>query len=644
LARAENFTYNGYVVGGSGATATTELVGMRFTNDLEAGDADEVETFCAEFIITGSSRSDLETKVAAMKAALRAKNQALVVDWGGTTVITLSPLVATATGWDARPVLRKSLMRTRSIGFTRGFEFRVRVSIPSNYTDPNLTSQNGIGRRTSSVSLRWDAGTRRVVTISGKFHQTASSLPRAKTTTAALNNPTGTIDTYCVARLAKIDPAVQWTIGARSESDNNTQTELVFTREYYETIAGRFVATPEISFRGSRVRWVTIRGTFFRTYSSTYNGAATRGAKENYNDVATGGYAYAVTQLAALPTELGSPLTVGTDCELVSESVTPNDQDDRLEYVLVFRELLFKQSQSAASKDDPEIVNDQIKYLLDFTPLDDSSVPASGGAGNPNPFSAVPALGGAGGKPAGTGASGTLDKSSVPPVDPLGGSNPGTTSGTRPTKPVLLKIEYTAEISKTVLDPRTKWYTDIRPWLVGQWAAELGLGPTYLVGDHFDESAQDNMIHAFIVAVCLPGALIAYKLEEAIQDDIAESLDPAMTGTPYEYLRQQELPERIKYRRHTATYRTGGFDPSVLLTESSVPGYVVLRRSVPSYAVVTKGIADLDVAPCSLTTIQFVEEMKYVARNVGPPPGAPPNGAAVASQGSVTTPDNPGGK
>lgn len=635
MARAESFTYNSYVVGGASATATTQLVGMRFGHNLATAEADEVEEFIAEFIITGTSKADLETKVATMKAALRAKNAALLVDWGGTTVLTLNPAVATATGWDARPRLSKSRRTTRDIGYTRGFEFRVQVQIPSNYTDSNLTPGLEAGRRTSDVSLHWDNGTRRVVTIQGKFYQTAGQLPRAKTTTAASNNPTGALDTYCVARLAKIDPAAEWTIGRRDEKDNNTQTEMVFTRDYYETIAGRFVATPMISYRGSRLRDITISGTFFRTYSATYAGSPTRSASTNYNDAATGGYAYAVTQLAALAAEFGGPLVVGTDCELVAERAVPNDQDDRLDYTLVFRELQFKQSNSASSKDDPEIVNDVIKYFLDYTPLNDSSVPTSGGAGGPNPFKASPSLeGSAGGKPAGTSAPGTLDKSVVPPADPQ--SNPGTTSGQLPVKPVMLKIEYRAEIKKTNLDLKAKWYTDIRPWLLGQWANELGIGPTYLIGDHFDESAQENVISAFVVALALPGALLAYKLDEAISDDVGEACDPALTGVPYEYLVQQETPERRKFRRHTATYKTGSaFDPSVLLTQSQTPGYRVVRRSVPSYFTVTVGIAGLGLpAPVQLTTCSFVEELLYVARNVGSPPGAPPNGAATSAPGA----------
>lgn len=637
MARIEGFTYNGYVVGTAAPTATTELVGMRFGWDSEAGEDEEQDEFCAEFIITGTSRADLETKCTTMRAALRTKNAALSVDWGATNVASYTPLVATATGWDGRPRLRKSRKNTRDVGYTRGFEFRVQVRVPSNYVDPNLAGAAANGRRTSSVSMRWDTGNRRVVTIQGKFHEIPTKLPRQQTTTAALNNPTGTIDTYCVARLAKIDPAVQWTIGSRDEQDNNTQTEMTFKRDYYETIAGRFVSTPAIGFSGTRQRVVVFKGLFFRTYSATYDGSSTRSASVNYSDAATGALAYCTTQLAAFTLLMGGPLTVGTDCELVHEEAIPNDEDDKLEFTLVFREELFKQSNaSTPGLDDADIINDSIKYVLDYTPLDDSSVPAAGGAGGPNPFTDPPTLeGSGGGKPANTGAPGTLDKSVVPPSNPLGGT-PGTTSGVLPTKPVSIVIEYTAEIKKTVLDPRGKWYTDIRPWLVSQWANELGFGPTYLAGEHFDEAADANTIHAYVLAVALPGDLLSYQKEEAVDDDLGSAFDGAFTGTPYEYLLQQELPERRKYRRHTATYKTGGsFNPSVLLTQTAIPGYLVLRRSAPKYADKTVGIPGLGVPNTQkLTTISFVEELLYVARNVGLPPGTTPNGGA-SSGGSA---------
>lgn len=652
MARVEGFTYNGYVVGTAAPTGTTQVVGGRFGWDCDAQESDETDVFACEFIITGSSRGDLETQCAAMRAALRTKNAALSVDWGSTNVATYSPLVAGPTGWDGRPKLSKSTRRTRDVKFTRGFLFRCAVQIPSNYTDPNLSGAAAAGRRTSEVSLHWDAGTRRVVSIKGKFHLVANKLPRAATATAALNNPTGPIDTYCVARLAKIDAAATWTIGFRSESDNNTQTEMVFHREYYETINGRFVATPRIAYLPTRQRMIVIQGTFFRTYSATYSGAATVSAQTNYDHVTNGGYAYAVTQLAALTAAQGGALVPGTDCELIQEETVPNDQGDRIDYTLTFRELLFKQSNSAGTLDDPEIVVDKITYALDFTPLDDSSVPVAGGAGGPNPFKGSPSLdGAAGGKPAGTGAPGSLDKSVVPPD----GGNPGERerSGIYPVKPIAIAIHYEAQLKKTVLDARSKWTSVIRPWLIGQWTAELGIGsPAYLIGEHFDESADANTIRASVLAVVLPGDLMAYLLEEAIDDDIGEWNDVALTGTPYEYLTQQEYPERHKFRRHTAFYKTGGsFDPSNLLTQSATPGYRVIRRSVPKIQSKKIGIAGLGIGPQDVTSISFVEELLYVARNVATAPGAgsPPSGAATSAVGntgggSTVSPENPGGK
>lgn len=644
MARDEGFTYNGYTVGGSAPTSTTEVVGPRFGWDNDVSESDEVDSFVCEFIVKGTSKSDLETKCTAMRAALRAKNQGLTIFFGATTIATYVPAVATATGWDARPSIRKLRRRTTDVGFCRGYEFRVSCIIPSNYTDPNLTPGLEAGRRTSGVSLSWDTGTRRVVTIEGKFFQTAAQLPRAKTTTAALNNPTGPIDTYCVARLAKIDPSAQWTIGRRKESDNNTQTEMVFSRDYYETIGGRFTSIPEISFRGSRLRDVTLRGVYFRTYSAGYTGSATRSATENYKDPASGGKVTAAIMLAALPAELGGALTVDTDCEIVHESVVPNEQDDKLDYIIVYRELRAQQSsESSPGKDDPDITNDQIRFFIDYTPLDDSRLPGgSGNAQGPNPFKGVPSVGG-GGKPANTGNA-TLDKSVVPP----GGGNPGEqerSTGALPTKPIMLKIDYSAELRGSYANPKNKWYTAIRPFLMGQFAANIGFAPTYLIGDHFEFEQQTNQIKAFVLCVVLPGHVLAYKREDSIVDDIGEALDPALTGEGYTYLRQQEFAERTKIARHTVTFKTGSaFDPSTLLTNSSDSnGYVVIQRSVPSTHTKTIGIPDLGVATQELTTLQFIEVSKFVSRNVGPPTGNVPNGAAVVSQ-SVTPPSGQGGR
>ncbi len=662
MARVEGFTYGTHVIGGAAPTSNTQVVGERFGWDFDASEDDESAEFVCEFIVVGTSRADLESKCVTVLSALRTKYEKLSVDWGSTNVVTYEPAVATASGWDGHPRVRKSRRKTRSVGFVRGFEFRLRVEIPSNYTDPNLPSNPAAnGRRTSSVNLRWDAGARRVVTIEGKYHMTAAQLPRAKTATAALNNPTGPIDTYCVARLAKIDAAAQWTLAARDERDNNQLTSLVFRREYYETIAGRFVATPRVNYLPSRQRLVTIRGTFFRTYSATYDGTPTRSARTNYLDASTGGYAYAVTQLAALTAAQGGALTVGTDCELIGEDAQPNDQDDRLDYTLVFREIIFQQSRVANSKDDPEIVLDSILYGIEHVPLDDSPVaPGGGSTSAPNPFKPSPGAGsgGAASKPQGTTNpyTGSLDKSVVPPENPLGGNGPGTVSGQLPTKPVILRIEYKATISRTVSDLKAKWTNDILPWLSGQFPAELGYAPTYLLRHEFQENAESNTIAAQVVALALPGDLIAYNLEEAVDDQLGLEADGAYTGIPHEYFVQQSLPMRKKVRRHTAFFKTGGsFDPSILLTQTQIPGYMVVRRSAPRINTKTVGIPGFGVATVTLTGVSFVEELLYVARNVGAVSSGVPNGAPTSGQPNNATvtfaglgvnpvpPSNPGG-
>lgn len=645
MARVEAFTYAGYTVGGAAPTAPTQVMG-RFGWDFDAGDQDETQEFVSDFFLVGSSRADLEAKTATMLAALRTRYSKLSVDWGATNVASYDPAVANATGFEPKPSIRKSRNLT-STGFMRGFEFRVRVQIPSNYSDANLPGTPAAGgRRTSSVNLRWDVNSRRVVTIDGVFHEVPGTLPRALTTTSQTNHPdtTKAIDTYCLARLTKIDAAASWTISARDERDNNSQAILTFRREYSETIHGRVGSQVSVIYLSSRQRQVTIRGTYLRTYST---GVGTTGARANFLDGANGGYAFAVTQLAALDVAEGGALTVDTDCELVSESYPPNEQDDRVDYTLVFREIIWKQSNAASGLDDPDVAVDSVSYVLSYVPLDDSPVPDGGAGENPNPFRATPVGGGSGsgGKPAGTGA-GTLDKSVVPPD---GGGAPGTTSGTLPVKPVNLYITYKATLKKTVLDLKAKWEDDIKPWLLSQWAPELGFGPAYEVKDDFQESPDSNVISAGLQAVALPGDLLGYQVEEAVMDDLGKSFDKAATGTPYEYLVQDIFPERTKRRTHRAVYKTGSsFDPAALATQSAIPGYVVKSRSAPSIKTTVTGMAGLGIPTQSLTAIAFSEELIYVARNVGdgaPATGGGDNRTPTFSGLGVNPvhPENPGG-
>lgn len=644
MARVESFTYgsggSAYTVGGAAPTATTQIMG-RFGWDFDAEEEDESAQFVAEFFLIGTSLADLNTKTTAMLTALRAKYGKLTVDWGASNVATYDPLVANATGFEAKPKISKSRSLT-STGFMRGFEFRVRVQLPSNYADANLPGTPAAGgRRTSSVNLHWDGTNRRRATVTGVFHEIAGKLPRALTTTAQTNAPdtTKAIDTYCLARLTVLDASTQWTLTSRDETDNNSQAILSFRREYSETIDGRLGSKLRIAFAPSLLRTITVTGSYARTYTT---GTTTIGAKANYEDGAKGAKAFAVTQLAALTTDEGGALVPGQTCELIFESYPPNEQDDLVEYTLVYRELQWKQSSSSSGLDDADVVVDAVSFTLDYVPLEDSSAPTGGGDGAvPNPFQSVP---GGASKPANTGGS-TLDKSVVPADS---GTDPGTVSGLLPTKPVDIFISYRATLKKSVTDLRSKWTLDIRPYLIGKWSQTLGFGPTYLVNDKFIPTVTDNTIAGEIHARALPGDLLEYVLEENVADDIGIAADPALTGTPYEYLLQQVFPERRKLRTHKAVFKAGGsFNPSSLGTVSSVPGYVVLRRSAPVILTKTFGIPSLGVNTQPLTYIRFTEELLYVSRAV---PGSSalnntttPNGSPLNSSSSVVKPENPGG-
>lgn len=657
MARIESFSYGDsspYVVGGAAPTATTEICG-RFGWEFSGADSEETTTFVAEFYLEGTSLADLNTKSQTLLAALRKKYQKLSIDWGASNVDTYDPAVATATGWDARPSVTKTL-DIKSTRFVRGFEFRLTVDRPANYADPNLPGTPAAGgRRTSFVSLVWDTEGRRRVSIEGTWTQIPTKLPRAQTTTAQTNNPTGEIDTYCLARLTKIDPAAVWTILSRSERDNNTQTTLSFSRTYAETLNGRLGSRMRVAFKPSRLRTVVFEGAYARTYAA----GVTTSARANYEDPTNGGVATAVAALAALTAYEGGALLLGTgvgNCEMVSEEFPGNEQEDSFSYTLTFRELNFAQSQVATGLNDPEVVNDNITYTLKYNALDDSPLLLGTSVG-PNPFQAIPNGDGAGGKPAGT-KQGTLDKSVVPPQGTPGTQSKDSGGGVLPQKPVDIFISYEATIAKTVTDLKLKWTRDIKPWLVGQWASELGFGPQVeLVEDAFTEGLQENTISCAVHARAYPGDVIGYQLDDSVVDGLGRDFDPALTGTPYEYSVQDIFPTRTKVRTHKIVYKFGGaFDPSQLCTADTVPGYIcrsrTLERMGTRYLGAITGDPGIVIPPVVLVFVEFSEELIYVARKVDDSSGSQPNGgasvnglssSAVATGPGAVQPANPGG-
>lgn len=652
----DSFTYGAEKIGGtSGNTHDTEVLDsyMFVTNEDEA---EFVCRFAVRVTPSGNSVTDwtaLATACQAVEAALRMRYQKLTVDWSTANQETFDPDVNASTfpstGFSAEPNLRKlGPGEFPQSGEARGYEFRVKIGQPPNYTDAFGAAA---GRRQVDVSMHYDVNDRLVVTLSGTWTQVPTKLARAQFL-AAIDGVSG----YAAYRLSKINSTVSgqsadtWTPVRKDESDPNDLSLLTFTREYAQHVNGRRISSVEIFYGPQRLRTVTIRGTYLRTidgtggtYGNVYGTAAT--ATANFLTATTGGYDFAVTTLAALVTAQGGPLTVGTNCELVTEPfITNNEQNDRTDYSFVFQELIQKQSTAASFLDDPNIVGDSIVVGVSYNELEDSPKPL--------PASSVPGPGGSGQAPGGSAgvnpASAASGGSTVsPPPAQLekvtGGTNPGSVSSSDvvPSKPIDFFAQYEAYFNKdNVLDPFTYWKANVLPLLREVIEQEFGLGQgSELIALQEQTDRTKNRVTANLHVRLYAADVVNFIYTQGITNDLGIRADPAFTGTAHDYLVQQGLPRTTMTRTFEAIYKTGGsFSLDPFVTPQALSGWVPLVNATPRTRNVVKGIPGQGVATQALTYATLEEVLLWVRSNVASGGGTTPGGPSPTITGQNASP------
>lgn len=587
----------------------------------------------------------LATACLAIEANLRKRYQILRIDWGSASANQelYNPSVSAAagqspsSGFDQEPNLRKLTPdEFPNSGEARGYEFRVRLSQYPNYTDAFGAAA---GRRQVDVNMHYDNDQRIVVSMRGEWTQVPSALARAQ----FLSGMDG-ISGYAAYRLSKINSTVSglsaatWTITNREESDPNSLSTLRFSRVYEQHVSGRRGSVIAIAFGESGQRIITIRGTYLRTisgsggtYGNVYGSAGTSLA--NFGDGTNGGVAYSVTQLAGLTTAQGGGLTDGSDCELLQEPVvSTNEQNDKTEYTLIYRELLQKQSTAATFLDDPNIVNDTMQFVSVFTEVNDSPTPPPilNGGGTPTPAAPTPTYtgnggGGGGGGGAGGDASNTgVTTSAPPPVSPvtlLGGSSIGPGGGDTPaTKPVDVLVHYEAYFKKTVPNLEAYWATYVFPLLVNSLSTALG-GDAGAVQEYVEQRLQvdttSSRVSCDLHFRLYTSSVILFQFSLGIFNDLGVRVDPAFSGTPHAYLVQQANPKRTMSRKCEAVYKTGSFDLDQFMTPPALQGWVKLADAKPSTVDKILGIKALGVPTQRLTYASLEENLIWVAENVG---------------------------
>jgi len=346
----ESITYNAEKIGGTSPTHDTEILTMFYSN-FSQDDAELTVRFAVKITPSSTPATDwsaLATACNAIEQALRQRYAKLTVDWGSTNQETWDPATSGTTtgtmGFDQEPYLRKlSPEEFPNSNAARGYEFRVRISLPPNYTDAFGAAA---GRRQVDVGFHYDTDQRLVVQLTGSWTQVPSALARAQFL-SAIDGASG----YAAYRLAKINSTVPqasgatWAVTNREESDPNSLSTLTFSRTYQQHINGRRISTLDIRYGDAGQRTVLVHGTYLRTvdgsggaYGNVYGSAA--GSLANYGNATTGGVKYATgTQLPGLAASQGGALTTGHNAKLLQNPVVDtNEQDDRTDYTLVFQE------------------------------------------------------------------------------------------------------------------------------------------------------------------------------------------------------------------------------------------------------------------------------------------------------------------
>lgn len=628
IALPETFTYTDgdgtpYTVGGSGATASTTILN-RFGF---ADDQDQAE-FHWIFVVEATSSSDLATKCGALEAALRQRYGTLVASFGSAVQYVFNPSTTTAvsgvtsSGWDGEPSLKKAEGWPHS-ALARAYHWRFRCALPPNFTDAYGAAA---GRRSADANLHYDVNERQVVSLRGVWTQVVGSLARPQFASQ--------IDAYANYRLTLIDPTAAWTYTRRDESDPQSLSTLTWSREFSQVIAGRRGTTRDPVIQASGLRLVTIRGTYLRTYGGT-----PKTASQNYAaDVTT----QVTAELAAIPAIEGGALTLGQDCETISQSSPTNEQDDRVDFTWVIRELRVVQANNTNFLNDPNIVLDSITLVIRHNPLNDSPEPAAVDQTAGAPVSAPPTPNPSGGdtvtRPAGVGFN-LFTKGGPGSPSPPGGKTGGTEDGTSTpvVKPVDVFARYEATFKASVAQFQQYYELNVRGMLERALAVQLGVSPVVMVDDSASFDIQNCKVSADIHCQAYPGSLIALRAEQSITNDTGLHFDGVFNGNPYNFLVQPGLPDRTMIRLVRAFYLTGsGYDVTKFASTPWTPGqtgWVLFRTSSPQKVTTVTGIPGLGYGTLAITSETLVEELRWVAANAGAgvSGASPPNGAASSS-------------
>lgn len=537
-------------------------------------------------------------------------------------LVTLAP-GPLGMGFDQEPHLEK-LRDFPNSANARGYEFRVRVGLPPNYVD---AFGPAAGRRQVDATLRYDTQDRQVVEMTGEWTQVPSAYARQQFL-AVVDGATG----YANYRLGLVNAAIgessdTWTVAQRNESDPQSLTTLRFVRQYVQHVNGRRGSAYSIRFTESGQRFITIQGVYLRTYTgSSFGSGATSSA--NYTDGTNGGQAFAVTTLAVLPTGDGGPLTVGQDCELLGIPVVrTNEQNDRTDYTLVYRELLFKQSSAAGNfLDDPNVVNDSVIFEAAYTPNADSPLPTAA-ADLPGPGDASSPSATLGGLSNFSDTGGTVFGVLNPSA---GGGSKG--ASTPAQKPVTIAVYYESFLAKTVTGLRAYWLTNLLPYLLSKTSTQLGFSGGELVDYRFRADPTMNKIGATVLMRAYQGSVVSFVSSLARQNDTGVRVDAAFTGEDHAYLVQQALRKSFMSRRVEAVYLTSGaFTLDQFVSPQKMTGWVKLADAQPDLTTRVLGIPSQGVPQVSLTRAVLEEQFVWVATNVagaagaavGTPAGAP---------------------
>lgn len=742
MSTPDSFTYGAEVVGGASPTHNTEVLShYMFTTNED--DAQFVARFAVRVTPSGTATTDwtnLATACQAVEAALRKRYSKLTINWGAINQETFDPDVnagtAPSSGFDQEPNLRKLTKEEfPNSGNARGYEFRVSLSQYPNYTDAFGPAN---GRRQVDVTMHYDVNGRLVVSMRGVWTQVPTALARAQFL-SAFDGASG----YAAYRLSKINAtepgasAYTWTVTNRDESDPNSLSTLTFSRTYEQHVNGRRGSTIDVAFSDIGGRVVTIRGTYYRTvsgaggaygnvfgtagssltnygaastggipyattqlagltaaqggalstaqnaklirdplivtneqddrtdytlvYREMYSrlsidimeqglriitiegtywrslgttpaagaiwgnvyGATAQGSRANYADGTAGALAWAVTQLANLTAGQGGALIPGQTCELIREPLLATDDlDDRTDYRLIYRELLQKQSNATNYLDDPNIIADSMAFATFFTAVEDSPPPA-GAQSTPGPNgSQVSGVGGQGGGGGGNGlaAGQTGSRQPVSPGTATGATTAGAGGSSPVSKPVLVRVQYSAFLAKTVTNLAGYWKSNVFPLLL-ETLDKAFPGGVDVVGEYdtqgFTCDTTTNRISADMALKAYQSNVILFKFTLGLFNDYGVRVDAAFTGTPHEYLVQQALPKSTMARKVEAVYITGSYSLDQFKTAPALQGWVLLSDATPATVDKVMGIPDQGVQQQSLTYAVLEENLVWVARNVG---------------------------